>query len=122
MNHNSISIRPFLGAKNFETSLNFYREIGFEESRISPNLIYFQNNKIGFYLQDAYVEDWVNNTMVFMEVAELDALYSSLEGRKLGEKFEGVRLLPIKSLAWGREFFLHDPSGILWHFGEFTSA
>jgi hypothetical protein len=122
MNHNSISIRPFLGAKNFETSRNFYREIGFEESRISPNLIYFQNNKIGFYLQDAYVEDWVNNTMVFMEVAELDALYSSLEGRKLGEKFEGVRLLPIKSLAWGREFFLHDPSGILWHFGEFTSA
>jgi len=23
---------------------------------------------------------------------------------------------------WGKECFLHDPSGILWHFGEFFKA
>lgn len=22
---------------------------------------------------------------------------------------------------WGRECFVHDPSGILWHFGEFLN-
>jgi hypothetical protein len=34
-------------------------------------------------------------------------------------KYEGVKLGPMRHEAWGKEFFLHDPSGILCHFGEF---
>ncbi|PZO24508.1 MAG: glyoxalase, partial [Flavobacteriaceae bacterium] len=29
---------------------------------------------------------------------------------------------PIRNHDWGRECFLHDPSGILWHFGEFFKS
>ena len=119
MNHNPKSIRPFIGAKSFEQSRNFYRDIGFEESILSHNMSYFHTKGIGFYLQDAYVEDWINNTMIFVEVEDVGRYWNELLALNLTAKYENLKLIPIRQLDWGRECFLHDPSGILWHFGEF---
>ena len=94
MEHNAVSIRPFIGAKDFDLSRRFYHDLGFTEIVLFDNMSLFTTDAIGFYLQDAYVKDWVDNTMVFVEVADVD--------------------------DWGRECFLHDPSGILWHFGAFA--
>ena len=58
MEHKAISIRPFIGAKNFEQSRNFYRDLGFKESILFKNMSYFRTDSVGFYLQDAYVQDW----------------------------------------------------------------
>jgi catechol 2,3-dioxygenase-like lactoylglutathione lyase family enzyme len=71
MEHQAISIRPFIGAKNYEQSRRFYRDLGFTESVLNTNMSYFKSKGIGFYLQDAYVQDWVDNTMVFMEVEDV---------------------------------------------------
>ncbi len=120
MHHNAKSIRPFIGANNFEVSRQFYRDLGFEEVVLFPNMSLFQNETIGFYLQDAYVKDWVDNTMVFMEVEDVNQLYSELQQLNLPLKYPSVRLIPVKNHTWGSECFLHDPSGILWHFGQFT--
>lgn len=57
--------------------------------------------------------------MVFVEVENVAHFYSTLQSLELHEKFSGARLDDIRVEAWGRECFLHDPSGILWHFGEF---
>ncbi len=38
---------------------------------------------------------------------------------ELGSKYERVKLTPIKEYDWEKECFMHDPSGVLWHFGEF---
>ena len=38
MEYNAKSIRPFIGAKNFETSRNFYRDWGFEETVLGHNM------------------------------------------------------------------------------------
>ena len=119
MNFNAKSIRPFIGATNFENSRNFYRDLGFQESILTHNLSYFKTEGIGFYLQDADVKDWIDNTMVFMEVDDVDRFWNELEALDLPSKYEGVRLTPTRQLHWGKECFLHDPSGILWHFGEF---
>jgi hypothetical protein len=119
MHLNPKSIRPFIGAKNFEVSRAFYREVGFEEVVLHPKLSLFQTNGAAFYLQDAYVKDWVDNTMVFLEVVNVERHYQELAALDLPGKFPGVRLEPIRIQPWGRECFLHDPSGILWHFGEF---
>jgi catechol 2,3-dioxygenase-like lactoylglutathione lyase family enzyme len=119
MDHKAKSIRPFIGAKNYEVSRRFYRDLGFQESVLSHNMSYFKTEGIGFYLQDAYVKDWIDNTMVFMEVDDVSRHYNELLALDLPAKYEGVRLVPIRTLDWGRECFLHDPSGILWHFGEF---
>ncbi len=119
MQHKALSIRPFIGAQNFELSRSFYRDLGFQESILSPNMSYFKTDGVGFYLQDAYVRDWVDNTMIFMEVEDVDRHWKELSALDLPSKYKGVKLVPIRALDWGRECFLHDPSGILWHIGEF---
>jgi hypothetical protein len=120
MEHKAVSIRPFIGAKNFELSRNFYRDLGFQESILSPNMSYFKTGGLGFYLQDAYVQDWIDNSMIFLEVEDVARYWNELLALDLTTKYTTVRLTPIRKYDWGRECFLHDPSGILWHFGEFS--
>ncbi len=120
MQHHAKSIRPFIGAENFETSRSFYHDLGFEERVLFPNMSLFLTGGLGFYLQDGYVKDWIDNTMVFLEVDDVQRYYDDLLALSLPAKYKGVRLTPIKNYAWGRECFLHDPSGILWHFGQFV--
>jgi len=120
MEHHAKSIRPFIGAKNFETSRQFYRDMGFEETDLGPGFSYFKTEAIGFYLQDAYVRDWIDNTMVFLEVDDVSRYWTALSALNLPDKYENVKLVPIRKMDWGSECFVHDPSGILWHFGEFN--
>lgn len=116
---NPISIRPFIGAQNFNLSRAFYTALGFEETILGPQLSVFYYSGISFYLQDAYVKDWVDNTMVFVEVENVDDYWTELNSLNLTHKYPMVRLVAPKILDWGKEFFVHDPSGILWHFGSF---
>lgn len=120
MEHRLKSIRPFIGAKNFELSRRFYSDLGFQEIVLSPNLSVFQTEGISFYLQAAYVKDWIDNSMIFLEVADVAQYWEMLLALDLPTKYEGVRLIPIQKYDWGKECFLHDPSGILWHIGEFS--
>jgi catechol 2,3-dioxygenase-like lactoylglutathione lyase family enzyme len=113
------SIQPFIGARDFETSRRFYSDLGFAESILSAQISYFERFGLGFYLQAAYVKDWVENTMIFIEVEDVYLFWEELLAMELPSKYKNVRLVPVKELAWGRECFLHDPSGVLWHFGEF---
>jgi len=122
MNQKPVSIRPFIGAKDFAKSRSFYRDLGFEETVLSQDMSVFKMHSLAFYLQDAYVQDWVDNTMVFMEVEDVGRFYDELKTLELDSKYEGVKLTQIRSYDWGRECFLHDPSGILWHFGQFNKS
>jgi len=119
MEHKALSIRPFIGAKDFELSRSFYRDLGFEEKVLSHNMSVFKKSGLAFYLQDAYVEDWINNSMVFLEVEDVGRFWNGLLALDLTTKYPGVKLTPVRIYDWGRECFMHDPSGILWHFGEF---
>ena len=65
MEHKAISIRPFIGAKDFDLSRHFYHDLGFQESVLAHNLSKFKTEGLGFYLQDAYVQDWIDNSMIF---------------------------------------------------------
>jgi hypothetical protein len=114
------SIRPFIGATHFETSRSFYRDLGFTETVLSPGFSVFKKEDIAFYLQDANVKDWIDNSQVFVEVTDIDQYHAHLLSLNLPEKYTGVRLTPIRRNSWGSECFLHDPSGILWHFGTFN--
>ncbi|MEO8147721.1 MAG: glyoxalase [Bacteroidia bacterium] len=121
MEHKAKSIRPFIGAKDFQLSRNFYLDLGFGESILSHNMSYFKAEGMGFYLQDAYVKDWIDNSMIFLEVEDVGRYWKELSALNLSAKYESVRLVPIREYDWGRECFIHDPSGILWHIGEFFS-
>ncbi|MEO5673316.1 MAG: VOC family protein [Chitinophagales bacterium] len=119
MEHQAISIRPFIGAKDFELSREFYCDLGFQETIVSHNMSVFKTGKLAFYLQDACVKDWIDNSMIFLEVDDVAHYWNKLLALDLTTKYKGVRLIPIKEYDWGRECFIHDPSGILWHIGEF---
>lgn len=115
------SIRPFIGAKDFDISRNFYRNLGFEETTLGNTMSVFQTGNFSFYLQKAYVKDWIDNTMLFLEVADVEVFWENLVKLDLPANYESVRISPIQTLDWGKECFIHDPSGILWHVGEFTN-
>ena len=121
MKHTAKSIRAFIGAENFEESRQFYRDLSFEETVLFKNMSLFRvSDNLGFYLQDAYVKDWIDNSMIFLEVDDVDRYWNELQSLELDKKYKKVRLTSIKNYDWGRECFMHDPSGVLWHFGEFA--
>ena len=115
------SLRSFIGAKNYRLSREFYLNLGFEETIIDPKMSLFKvNGTLSFYLQDYYAKDWINNLMLFLEVSDAAQYETQLKSKDLDQKYEGVRFTEMKYYDWGREFFMHDPSGVLWHFGEFN--
>lgn len=121
MQTKSHSLRGFLGAKNYIESRQFYNDLGFEEHVIDPKMSLFEvNSKLSFYLQDYYVKEWVNNTMIFLEVEDVEKAELELKSKDLEKTYKQVKFTEIMVNDWGREFMMHDPSGILWHFGEFT--
>jgi hypothetical protein len=122
MNPSAKVIIPFLGSKNFQESTEFYELLGWKAKLISKGFarVYIQD-KISFYLQDYYSKEWCENTMVFLEMDDLENQRESILMLDLPEKFPGVKVSKIKKNEWGDEFFLHDPAGILWHIGFFNS-
>ncbi|EDP97742.1 glyoxalase [Kordia algicida OT-1] len=120
-NFNIQSISTFIGAKDYELSRSFYRDLGFEELVTSPKMSYFRMGNFGFYLQDMYVKDWIDNSMVFLEVTDLQKHFEHIKSLELHTKYKNVRLKEIVYCDWGNEFFIYDPSGILWHIGEFIN-
>jgi len=113
------SIRSFVGAKDYEASKTFYKMIGFEIIEISSDMCLLKIENFSFYLQDAYVKDWIENTMIFLELDNPEAYLKTLEELNLTNTFKGVKLSKMVYTDWGKEFFLHDPSGVLWHIGNF---
>ena len=123
MNFKSKSLRAFIGAKNFSESRSFYKDLGFTEISISNDMSLFKvNDALSFYLQDYYVKGWVDNSMLFLEVDDVAACLIELKSKELHLKYTKVRFTDIKYNDWGKEFFMHDPSGILWHFGSFNGS
>jgi len=120
MKYEARNIRSFIGSKDFLESKTFYKELGFQIHEISEKMVLIKvNDELAFYLQDYYVKKWVNNSMLFLEVDDISSCYDDLLERNLHAKYKYVRLSEIKTFEWGRECFLHDPSGNLWHFCEF---
>lgn len=120
MKHSIKSMRPFFGAKDFNESRQFYCDLNFEEVIISHDMSVFKNENFAFYLQKAYVKDWVDNSMIFLEVDDVEYYLEEIKKLDLVSKYKRVRLSEIAHNPWGKEFFLHDPSGILWHIGSFN--
>ncbi|QQQ28826.1 VOC family protein [Chryseobacterium indoltheticum] len=122
MNQKIKSIRPFIGAKDFAVSRAFYRDLGFDEVEIDPKFSVFKKGDFAFYLQDYYSKEWIENTMIFLEIENVDLYWEELVSLNLKEKYDSIRLVPTKTEVWGKECFLLDPAGVLWHFGEFFTT
>jgi len=79
MPYKAKSIRTFIGAKNYALSRQFYQELGFEEVVLSKDMCVFKvNEQLHFYLQDYYVKKWIENSMVFLEVDDIEVCWQAV--------------------------------------------
>ena len=56
---------------------------------------FFKSGDFGFYLQDAYVKDWVNNSMIFLEVENVEEHLIHIKKLNLTSKYKNVKISEI---------------------------
>jgi hypothetical protein len=64
--------RPFIPARDFALSKNFYEALGFEKV-LDGDVAIFRAGSGGFILQPYYEKDWAENFMMQLMVDDLDA-------------------------------------------------
>lgn len=112
-------LRPFVPAKDFAISRAFYRDMGAKEIWSNADMALLKLGDSEFYLQNAYVKDWAENTMLFLNVEDLDLCWQELQALDLVNRYPDIRWKQPTDYPWGlREIHLIDPAGVLWHFAK----
>ncbi|ATU94078.1 hypothetical protein BLM14_20025 (plasmid) [Phyllobacterium zundukense] len=111
-------MRPFIPARNFTLSQEFYEALGFNVTVVAPRIatVVASDGKSGFLLQNFYQKDLAENLMMQIIVPDVDAWWAHIQSLSLPERF-GVNApkSPVAE-AWGmRVAYVWDPSGVLWH-------
>ena len=109
-------IRTFVPSIDFETSRQFYLDLGFGITYEDEELTQFGTKDHGFFLQHAYVKEWAENLMLTMYVDDLDSLHA-IAG-KLVKVYKNTKAGVIFNAHYGRTFHLIAPAGELWHMCE----
>lgn len=109
-------IRTFVPSKDFETSIQFYKDLGFVELWKGKDLCEMGRKDSNFFVQDYYVEEYANNFMMQLFVDDLEELFKV--AAPLIDKYENTKIMPIFEAEYGKTFHLIDPTGVLWHMTE----
>ena len=110
--------RPFLPAKDFETSRAFYEALGFSKL-LDGDVAIFGVGPSAFVLQRRYQEDWAGNFMMQLMVDDLDAWWTHIQDLDLPRKFGVQPPKAPEAQPWGlRVAYVYDPSGVLWHIAQ----
>jgi hypothetical protein len=111
------AMRPIVPAKDFEISKKFYLELGFRPQTLADRLVEMHFGAYSFILQDYYIEQWANNFVMHVSVADLDHWWKHIRALDLTSRY-GVRTGAPKLENWGMVAGLTDPSGVLWRFSQ----
>jgi hypothetical protein len=115
------SFRPFLPAKEFQTSLCFYEAIGFEAYRLGDTLAELSLGPHAFLLQGYFVKEWAENTVMHVLVNDVRAWWQHINSLDLANQFGVSPAAPPRVEPWGLTVvYVFDPAGVLWHFAEVT--
>ena len=60
--------------------------------------------------------------MIFLKGENVETYWDEFSAPDFLSKYKTVKLVPTKNEVWGKEFFVHDPSGVLWHIRSFNKA
>ena len=107
-----VALRPFVPAKDFQTSKRFYIDLGFEVAALGDKLAHVGIGTFGFL-------EWADNFVMHMMVTHLDQWWATISRLNLESRYEVRAPLPPKLEPWGlRVAYIFDPSGVLWHLAE----
>jgi catechol 2,3-dioxygenase-like lactoylglutathione lyase family enzyme len=114
----TIEIKAFVPARDFDLSKRFYEDLGFTVAWSSEDLAYLRAGNSSFLLQRFYVPQHADNFMMHMLVQDVDAWWAHVEARQIASRY-GVRVLPPEDRPWHiRDFVVVDPTGVLWRIGQ----
>ncbi|MCG7496449.1 VOC family protein [Vibrio sp. Of7-15] len=117
-NLNTVEIKSFIPAKDFECSKRFYQFIGFEMVSDFEGIAYFKSGSCSFLLQDFYEPVHSNNSMMHLLVEDAQSWYEHILKLNIVEEF-GAKVTDLVEQPWGMlEFCVTDPSGVLWRIAE----
>jgi len=112
---------PSFPQKEFETSLRFYKVIGFEAYPLGETLAELSLGTHAFLLQSHYVKEWAENTVMHVLVEDVDTWWRHIDSLALARQFNVSPPAPPKVEPWGLTVvYVFDPSGVLWHFAQPT--
>jgi hypothetical protein len=116
------AFRPFLPAKDFETSLRFYKAIGFQAYPLGETLAELSLGTHAFLLQGHYVKQWAENTVMHVLVEDVGAWWRHIDSLALPRQFDVSPPARPRVEPWGLTVaYVFDPSGVLWHFAQMTA-
>lgn len=122
MNMETVEIKAFVPARDFELSKRFYTDLGFAIPWSSDDLAYLHAGNTSFLLQKFYVMEHAENFMMHMLVTDVESWWRHVQTEKLAQRY-GVRAEAPADRPWRiRDFVLFDPTGVLWRIGQNVDA
>lgn len=114
----AIEVKAFVPAKDFEQSIAFYRDLGFEIENLGEDLACLSVGNASFLLQRFYVQQHAENFMMHLLVEDVESWWQRVKVQRLAERYR-VLAEPPQDRPWGmRDFVLADPTGVLWRIGQ----
>ena len=113
-------ITPFIPAKDYELSLRFYKDLGFVEVAKIDKAVRLEIDGCGFWLQDYYVQELADNTMLCLYLENLESWWSKVKTLNINENYEGKAKIFSEPHEQEGSLMMQigDPSGVLWHVRE----
>ncbi len=117
-NYDTVEIKAFVPAKDFDLSIQFYKDIGFDLAWADSGLAYFWTMNSSFLLQNYYLKTHADSFMMHLLVVNTDDWWERTRSNKIAEKYD-VDIGEPEDRDWGlRDFTLIDPTGVLWRIGH----
>ena len=112
-------IKVFVPAKDFQLSLSFYQNLGWQTLGLHDKLAELELGGFRFFLQDYYNKDWANNFMFYINVEGAQAWYEHITEVIEKGNYGKARVNPPKLQSHG-DIVTHawDPFGVLLHFTQ----
>lgn len=120
-NLNTIELKTFIPANDFEISKQFYSDIGFTKASDADGVAYFHHGNCSFLLQDFYDKSLAENLMLHLLVEDIQSWHEQIKQSGVENKYD-AKVSDVIKQPWGMlDFTVHDPSGVLWRFGQNVS-
>ena len=117
-NLQTIELKAFVPAKDFELSKRFYQDLGFTLASDGDGVAYFHHENVSFLLQNFYVKEFAENLMMHLLVEDVDAWKAKVDESGIATRY-GVEISDVRLQPWRmRDFTLIDPSGVLWRIAQ----
>jgi len=115
-------VRPFVPAEDFAVSRAFYLALGWQELWSDGDMALLQLGEHRIMLQDFYVSDWADNSMITVEVIDAAAWYRHVSSVLARREYGDARVTEPRQEDWGAVVtHVWDPCGVLYHFAQLVA-